>query len=249
MRARLWSLAIFFYYRVHYSSVARACASGLYRRFCALRRLSTFRAQAPGSACTGITTEANSPFGAYAAEGVTVTFFTPITNLNAVPFTLELSVVDGGQPRDFDGGAFEGSARREFSLQGTYPPAGAFALNNLDIQWCPDQNYFQVTVDGKGPHTLRSPPPPPVSCARTKRASTATGCVQRSCKRANARRRRLPRTVLQPCLQRATFATSSLTTTCSCRAEQPQGIHKIEATRACARASRGCQSRLSKERN
>ena len=135
--------------------MARACASGLYRRFCALKRLSTFRAQAPGSACTGITTEANSPFGAYAAEGVTVTFFTPITNLNAVPFTLELSVVDGGQPRDFDGGAFEGSARRVFSLQGAAPPAAPFALNNLDIQWCPDQNYFQVTLFGVT-NTLRS---------------------------------------------------------------------------------------------
>ena len=140
--------------------MARACASGLYRRFCALRRLSTFRAQAPGSACTGITTEPNSPFGAYAAEGVTVTFFTPITNLNAVPFTLELSVVDGGQPRDFDGGAFEGSARRVFSLQGAAPPAAPFALNNLDIEFCPNQNYFQVATTlpsgvTVGPNTLR----------------------------------------------------------------------------------------------
>ena len=110
--------------------------------------------------CTGITTEANSPFGAYAAEGVTVTFFTPITNLNAVPFTLELSVVDGGQPRDFDGGAFEGSARRVFSLQGAAPPAAPFALNNLDIEFCPNQNYFQVATTlpsgvTVGPNTLR----------------------------------------------------------------------------------------------
>ena len=205
------------------------------------------------TSCTGTTTVAKSPFGEYANENpkiyeITKVTFPKIKDINA-PVTFTLDLGDGLGVRGFTGGAFEGSARREFSLQGTYPPAGAFALNNLDIQWCPDQNYFQVTVDGKGPHTLRSPPPPPVSCARTKRASTATGCVQRSCKRANARRRRLPRTVLQPCLQRATFATSSLTTTCSCRAEQPQGIHKIEATRACARASRGCQSRLSKERN
>ena len=131
------------------SSVARA--SGLYRRFCALS-LSTFRAQAPGSSCTGITTEANSPFGAYAAEGIAVTFFTQITNLNAVPFTLELN---NDEPEDFTGGALVGSDKREFSLQGTSPPAAPFALNNLDIQWCPDQNYFQVTLFGVT-NTLRS---------------------------------------------------------------------------------------------
>ena len=122
-----------------------------YHRFCALNP-STFRAQAPGSSCTGITTEANSPFGAYAAEGVAVTFFTQITNLNAVPFTLELN---NEEPEDFTGGALEGSDKRKFSLQDTSPPAAPFALNNLDIQWCPDQNYFQVTVFGVT-NTLRS---------------------------------------------------------------------------------------------
>ena len=116
-------------------------ASGLYRRFCALS-LSTFRAQAPGPRCTGITTEANSPFGAYAAENIAVTF-PKITDLNDVPFTLELSFVNGGQPRHFTGGAFEGS---KFSLQRTSPSAGAGAPG--DIEWCPNQNYFLVTAYG-----------------------------------------------------------------------------------------------------
>ena len=55
--------------------------------------------------CTGTTTVANSPFGAYAAENlVKVTFFSKITNLNAVPFTLELF---NGEPDDFFAGAFD----------------------------------------------------------------------------------------------------------------------------------------------
>ena len=96
--------------------------------------------------CTGITTEANSPFGAYENihEGIAVTFFTQITDLNDVPFTLELSSVNGGQPRPFTGGAFDGS---KFILQGISPPPNDFTAN-LDIQWCPNQNYFQVTVFG-----------------------------------------------------------------------------------------------------
>ena len=112
-----------------------------YHRFCALNP-STFRAQAPGSDCTGTTTVANAPVGAYASSTTTVTF-PKITDLKAVPFTLELKYVNGGQPRDFTGGAFEGS---KFSLQRTSPPAGAGAP--AYIEWCPNQNYFQVTVNG-----------------------------------------------------------------------------------------------------
>ena len=64
-------------------------------------------------------------------------------DLNDVPFTLELSFVNGGQPRHFTGGAFEGS---KFSLQRTSPSAGAGAPG--DIEWCPNQNYFLVTAYG-----------------------------------------------------------------------------------------------------
>ena len=86
--------------------------------------------------CTGTTTVANSPFGAYAAENlVKVTFFSKITNLNAVPFTLELF---NGEPRDFTAGAFDGS---KFIPKPR--PAGDFT-DSLDIQWCPNQNYFQL---------------------------------------------------------------------------------------------------------
>ena len=85
---------------------------------------------------------ANAPFGAYKGDGVAVTF-PKITDLNAVPFAFELSFVNGGQPRDFTGGAFEGS---KFSLQGTSPPAGAGAP--AYIEWCPNQNYFLVTAYG-----------------------------------------------------------------------------------------------------
>ena len=125
-------------------------ASGLYRRFCALS-LSTFRAQAPGPRCTGITTEANSPFGAYEniQEGIAVTF-PEITDLNAVPFTLDLGFGLGVQ--GYTGGAFDGS---KFSLQGISPSPNPFTAN-LDIQWCPNQNYFQVTTSGVGPNTLFS---------------------------------------------------------------------------------------------
>ena len=85
---------------------------------------------------------ANAPFGAYKGDGVAVTF-PKITDLNAVPFALELKYVNGGQPRYFTGGAFEGS---KFSLENTSPAAGDGAP--AYIQWCPNQNYFQVTDDG-----------------------------------------------------------------------------------------------------
>tara|TARA_B100000780_G_scaffold210557_1_gene150513 strand:- start:29 stop:592 length:564 start_codon:yes stop_codon:yes gene_type:complete len=94
--------------------------------------------------CTGITTVANSPFGAYENihEGIAVSF-PKITDLNAVTFTLDL--FNGLGVRRFTGGAFiEGS---KFSLKRISPRAGAFT-ENLDIQWCPNQNYFQVTVFG-----------------------------------------------------------------------------------------------------
>ena len=127
--------------------MARAYGLTFYRRFCALSP-STFRAQA--DRCTGITTEANAPFGAYAFENTAVTF-QKITDLNAVTFTLDLGF--GMGVKGYTGGAFVGS---EFSLQGTSPPAEEFAKDNLDIQWCPNQNYFQVTVFGVTTNTLRS---------------------------------------------------------------------------------------------
>ena len=86
--------------------------------------------------CTGTTTVANSPFGAYAAENIVkVTFFSTITNLNAVPFTLELL---NGEPKDFIGD-FDGSK--------FIPRPGPASGDVPDIQWCPNQNYFQVKVE------------------------------------------------------------------------------------------------------
>ena len=83
---------------------------------------------------------ANSPFGAYANENqkISVTF-PKITDLKKITYTLEL---DNGGPRVFTDGAFEG---RELIPKPR--PAGDFT-DRLDIQWCPDQNKFQVTVAG-----------------------------------------------------------------------------------------------------
>ena len=104
--------------------------------------------------CTGITTVANSPFGAYAAEipgfivdrdtetpaGPVAVTFPPITNLNVVPYILELR----NKETTFPDGAFQGNTFKPRGLNN--PPPGFF--NSLDIQWCPNQNWFQVPIDG-----------------------------------------------------------------------------------------------------
>jgi len=114
--------------------------------------------------CTGTTTVANSPFGEYANENplayspfanvnrkISVKF-PKITDLKKITYTLEL---DNGVVSRTDG-AFEGSklipkprapctiacqadGTEKRRLDGTSP--------TLDIQWCPDQNKFQVTVN------------------------------------------------------------------------------------------------------
>ena len=93
--------------------------------------------------CTGITTVANSPFGAYAAgntpAGRIAVTFPQITNLNAVPYILELR----NEETTFPDGAFQGNT---FKPRGPNPPPGFF--NSLNIKWCPNQNYFQVPIDG-----------------------------------------------------------------------------------------------------
>ena len=108
------------------------------------------------SGCTGTTTCANAPIGEYVAENVPLgpsvvsrvaVTFNKITNLNHVPYKFELTGF-GGLKGDFIG-AFEGS---EF-----IPKAWA-DTDFLDIQWCPNQHYFQVTVAGQpGLYTLYKP--------------------------------------------------------------------------------------------
>ena len=134
--------------------------------------------------CTGITTEANSPFGAYEniQEGIAVTF-PEITDLNAVPFTLDLGFGLGVQ--GYTGGAFDGS---KFILQGISPPPNPFTAN-LDIEWCPNQNYFLVTVFGDTNTLVYTPScdhswsvsPPracPVHCPLRSIYHTARACPQ-----------------------------------------------------------------------
>ena len=149
---------------------------------------STFRAQAPPPGCTGITTEANSPLGEYAAENIQVgkmaevtriaftfpkitpnTLWQPLTE-QRVKFTQELTgcmfdqsldpspcvAFKGTKVQTFTDGAFQG-AGIEGSVFIPKPPspAGKFDINDLlYIKWCPNQNYFQVTVAGAGPYTL-----------------------------------------------------------------------------------------------
>ena len=92
--------------------------------------------------------------------------FQKITDLNDnVTFTQELTgcmfdqsldpspcvEFEGTRVNTFTDGAFQGS---EFIPTA---PSEGFDINNfLDIQWCPNQNYFQVKVAGEGPYTLRS---------------------------------------------------------------------------------------------
>ena len=95
-----------------------------------------------------------SPFGAYAAEipgfivdrdsetpaGPVAVTFPPITNLNVVPYILELR----NKETTFPDGAFQGNTFKPRGLNN--PPPGFF--NSLDIQWCPNQNWFQVSIAG-----------------------------------------------------------------------------------------------------
>ena len=169
--------------------------------------------------CTGITTVANSPFGAYAAENIAVTF-PKITDLNDVPFTLELSFVNGGQPRHFTGGAFEGS---KFSLQRTSPSAGAGAPG--DIEWCPNQNYFLVTAYGVTNTLVYTP-----SCDHSWSVSPPRACpVHCPCVTSHC-----------PCLSAATgLVTSSpgLATAATPAARGPGG--QLSSPRSAAPAGRG----------
>lgn len=114
--------------------------------------------------CTGVTTVANSPFGAYAAEGIITVTFPKITDLLKVPFTRKLK---DGPDEPFKEGAFEGS---HFIPK----PRPAGFTDRLDIQWCPNQNYFQVKVEGvDGSNTLVYTP----SCDSSWSVSPPRACM------------------------------------------------------------------------
>ena len=142
-----------------------------------------FQATAAQS-CTGTLTVANSPIGEYAATKINVGMgevkrvafnFSPITNVGAaVQYTQHLTgcvfdrTMHPPKCNDFEGttedtfqnGRFEDDAGNRGSLFIPTPPASGtrkFDINALlNIHWCPNENYFQVTVAGQGPYILPS---------------------------------------------------------------------------------------------
>jgi len=144
-----------------------------------------FQATAAQNRCTGTLTVANSPIGEYAATNIDVGMgkvnrvafnFPPITNVNAaVQYTQDLTgcvfdrtkhpppCVDfeGTSEATFQNGRFEDDTGNRGSLFIPTPPAASgtrgFDINALlNIHWCPNENYFQVTVAGQGPYILPS---------------------------------------------------------------------------------------------
>ena len=102
--------------------------------------------------------------------------FPPITNVDAaVQYTQDLTgcVLDrtkhpppcvdfeGTSEATFQNGRFEDDTGNRGSLFIPTPPAASgtrgFDINALlNIHWCPNENYFQVTVAGQGPYILPS---------------------------------------------------------------------------------------------
>ena len=76
--------------------------------------------------------------------------FSKVTDLNAVQYILEL----GNQKNTFTDGAFVGRGFRVFKPRGPNPPPGFAFYKLLFIEWCANQNYLEVTVDGVGPYIL-----------------------------------------------------------------------------------------------